>query len=384
MSIIPLPQLLALLCCCGLAAATQGPTDPSTPPNLGPAHFHNLTFDPGTWTLSWACGGHDGAVMWCTVIDHEAGIRRRVRSRGCRCRFQPMELHRGVDLEVAGDKGHAHIQQTLRFENEGVPGSGAENLTCEILAAHFLCCCWAVGPAAPDDIRYSLRVLNTTGHEVASCSALPGTPTTRCQADDLTHLPRLAYVVVTGQSRVGPVRFLDAVVNTKGIERLSPPDHVSASCNFTHCAITWAPPPTWAPMTEQDFRFEIEWKKAEPSSIAQKVVIAGREDNAFAFPSPAPRGRLWVRVRAGDTRSDRWSEWSPALELGSEATTPPRALVLAASSCAALLCALALGAACRRLALSRRLLPPIPGIRDRVSDDERVNSETLRKDLLRP
>lgn len=69
---------------------------------------------------------------------------------------------------------------------------------------------------------------------------------------------------------------------------------------------------------------------------------------------------------------------------GSEATTPPRALVLAASSCAALLCALALGAACRRLALSRRLLPPIPGIRDRVSDDERVNSETLRKDLLRP
>ncbi|EDL84502.1 rCG57255 [Rattus norvegicus] len=72
-------------------------------------------------------------------------------------------------------------------------------------------------------------------------------------------------------------------------------------------------------MTEQDFRFEIEWKKAEPSSIAQKVVIAGREDNAFAFPSPAPRGRLWVRVRAGDTRSDRWSDWSPALELGSEA-----------------------------------------------------------------
>lgn len=178
------------------------------------------------------------------------------------------------------------------------------------------------------------------------------------------------------------MRFLDTVVNTKGIERLGPPGDVSASCNSSHCAITWTPPPTWAPMTAQDFRFEIEWKKAEPSSIAQKVVIEGGEDNAFAFPSPAPRGRLWVRVRAGDTRSDRWSEWSPALELGSEATTPPRALVLAASACAALLCALALVAACRRLALSRRLLPPIPGIPDRVSDDERVNSQTLRKDLL--
>ncbi|XP_063129653.1 granulocyte-macrophage colony-stimulating factor receptor subunit alpha isoform X7 [Rattus norvegicus] len=312
MSIIPLPQLLALLCCCGLAAATQGPTDPSTPPNLGLAHFHNLTFDPGTWTLSWACGGHDGAVMSCTVIDQEAGIRRRVRSRGCRCRFQPMELHRGVDLEVAGDKGHAQVHQTLRFENEGAPGSGAENLTCEILAAHFLCCYWAVGPAAPDDIRYSLRVLNATGHEVASCSAAPGTPPTRCQADDLTHLPRLAYIVVTGQSRTGLVRFLDAVVNTKGIERLGPPDNVSASCNFSHCTITWAPPPTWAPMTEQDFRFEIEWKKAEPSSIAQKA------------RRPQPRRGPWCwRRRAVQPCCVRWHWGRPAGDSRSHAASSP-------------------------------------------------------------
>lgn len=43
-------------------------------------------------------------------------------------------------------------------------------------------------------------------------------------------------------------------------ERLGPPGDVSASCNSSHCAITWAQPPTWAPMTAQDFRFEIEWK----------------------------------------------------------------------------------------------------------------------------
>lgn len=35
--------------------------------------------------------------------------------------------------------------------------------------------------------------------------------------------------------------------------------------------------------------------------------------------------------------------------------------------------------------LDRRLLfPAIPGIKDKVSDNERVNQETLRKDLLQP
>lgn len=37
---------------------------------------------------------------------------------------------------------------------------------------------------------------------------------------------------------------------------------------------------------------------------------------AVTFPSPAPRGRHEVRVRAGDVRSERWSDWSPAHEIG--------------------------------------------------------------------
>lgn len=54
------------------------------------------------------------------------------------------------------------------------------------------------------------------GHEVARCSTSPSDDvTTRCRADDLSLLPRLAYVVVTGSSRTGPVRFLDAVLSTK-------------------------------------------------------------------------------------------------------------------------------------------------------------------------
>ncbi|XP_076781961.1 granulocyte-macrophage colony-stimulating factor receptor subunit alpha-like isoform X2 [Arvicanthis niloticus] len=360
MGVSPLPQLLL---CSALLTAT-------TPLGAGPTF--NLTFDPTTWTLTWEPS--DAVVTSCKVTSPGAGLRRRIMPHSGHCRFHPLELHRGVTLEVNGTVGGAAAHGKLRFLNAGAPGSGAENLTCEIRAARVLRCAWGAGPAAPADVRYSLRVRNASGHEVAHCSAPPGDDViTRCQADDVTQLPDRAYFVVTGSSRSGPVRFLDAMLSTKLIERLSPPGAVSASCNSSHCAVAWAPPPTLADMTAHDFHFE----GPDPSSEPQKVLVTGV--TAVTFPSPAPRGRHEVRVRAGDVRSERWSDWSPAHEIGPDPAPLPAVLLYALPACAALLCALALGAACRRL-----LFPAIPGIKDKVSDNERVNQETLRKDLLQP
>ncbi|XP_076781965.1 granulocyte-macrophage colony-stimulating factor receptor subunit alpha-like isoform X4 [Arvicanthis niloticus] len=327
MGVSPLPQLLL---CSALLTAT-------TPLGAGPTF--NLTFDPTTWTLTWEPS--DAVVTSCKVTSPGAGLRRRIMPHSGHCRFHPLELHRGVTLEVNGTVGGAAAHGKLRFLNAGAPGSGAENLTCEIRAARVLRCAWGAGPAAPADVRYSLRVRNASGHEVAHCSAPPGDDViTRCQADDVTQLPDRAYFVVTGSSRSGPVRFLDAMLSTKliGGRGLGGPD---------------------------------------PSSEPQKVLVTGV--TAVTFPSPAPRGRHEVRVRAGDVRSERWSDWSPAHEIGPDPAPLPAVLLYALPACAALLCALALGAACRRL-----LFPAIPGIKDKVSDNERVNQETLRKDLLQP
>lgn len=73
----------------------------------------------------------------------------------------------------------------------------------------------AVGDVIHDVIT-NAAALRHRGHEVAHCSAPPGGDVvTRCQADDLTQLPGRAYVMVTGSSRSGPVRFLDAMLSTK-------------------------------------------------------------------------------------------------------------------------------------------------------------------------
>ncbi|XP_036017312.1 granulocyte-macrophage colony-stimulating factor receptor subunit alpha isoform X6 [Mus musculus] len=239
---------------------------------------------------------------------------------------------------------------------------------------------------------------------------------TQCIANDLSLLGSEAYLVVTGRSGAGPVRFLDDVVATKALERLGPPRDVTASCNSSHCTVSWAPPSTWASLTARDFQFEVQWQSAEPGSTPRKVLVV--EETRLAFPSPAPHGGHKVKVRAGDTRMKHWGEWSPAHPLGdvwrprplpgrpalrvhceratsgpltspshpteAEDTRVPGALLYAVTACAVLLCALALGVTCRRFEVTRRLFPPIPGIRDKVSDDVRVNPETLRKDLLQP
>ncbi|XP_017173541.1 granulocyte-macrophage colony-stimulating factor receptor subunit alpha isoform X4 [Mus musculus] len=372
MNITPLAQL-ALLFSTLLLPGTQALLAPTTP-DAGSAL--NLTFDPWTRTLTWACDTAAGnvTVTSCTVTSREAGIHRRVSPFGCRCWFRRMmALHHGVTLDVNGTVGGAAAHWRLSFVNEGAAGSGAENLTCEIRAARFLSCAWREGPAAPADVRYSLRVLNSTGHDVARCMADPGDDViTQCIANDLSLLGSEAYLVVTGRSGAGPVRFLDDVVATKALERLGPPRDVTASCNSSHCTVSWAPPSTWASLTARDFQFEVQW---------QVLVV---EETRLAFPSPAPHGGHKVKVRAGDTRMKHWGEWSPAHPLEAEDTRVPGALLYAVTACAVLLCALALGVTCRRFEVTRRLFPPIPGIRDKVSDDVRVNPETLRKDLLQP
>lgn len=123
MNITPLAQL-ALLFSTLLLPGTQALLAPTTP-DAGSAL--NLTFDPWTRTLTWACDTAAGnvTVTSCTVTSREAGIHRRVSPFGCRCWFRRMmALHHGVTLDVNGTVGGAAAHWRLSFVNEG--GQGRE------------------------------------------------------------------------------------------------------------------------------------------------------------------------------------------------------------------------------------------------------------------
>ncbi|KAL1785230.1 granulocyte-macrophage colony-stimulating factor receptor subunit alpha-like [Sigmodon hispidus] len=355
----------------------------------GRASALNVTFDPGTWTLTWSCGGNvTVTVTSCTAIDTKKDgkpRRLKIRSPKCYCQFQPLTLHLGVTLEVNATVNHMPVYEKLSYVNRGVEGSAAQNVTCVIHDASVMTCTWVVGHRAPADVQYFLHIQDTTGHMLTECPTYLGSNVhTGCRLNDLMLLPRHVYVTVTGSSQMGDVMFYDVTLNTKLIELLSPPGDVTVICNSSHCAVTWSQPQTWSHMTFSDFRYEVDIQKqnTEPGSANPKVCISSEEENKYEFPSPEPRQHRVVRVRAGDVRSERWSAWSQPVAFGSEDRGVPQLHVYLTVVTVTLLCTLGLGLACKRFIRIQKLFPQIPEIKDKVTDDDRINPQTLRKDLL--
>ncbi|KAK7795194.1 hypothetical protein U0070_003057 [Myodes glareolus] len=325
----------------------------SRPPAL------NLTFDPGTWTLTWLCSD-DVTVTSCSANQTLHGRLRKQKMKnpsGCRCKFNPLTLHLGVTLKVTATvaEGNVTISERLDYEVPGPLGSEAVNISCEIHDAAAM-----------------------TGRQLPGC---PGGPAPAgCSLHNLTGLPRQLHVTVAGSSRFGAIRPYDLILNTKAIERLSPPLNITGRCNASHCAVSWAPPRTWADMGFNDFRYELDLRHADTNPDAM-VTISSRPENRYEFPSPEPRVGHRVRIRVGDVRSQRWSAWSPPVWFGDVRPAIPRLPIYVIAAAATLICALGLALAWKRFLGRRRLLPRIPEIPDKVSDNALVNSEMLRKDL---
>ncbi|XP_057610842.1 granulocyte-macrophage colony-stimulating factor receptor subunit alpha-like [Chionomys nivalis] len=357
---------------------TDGPAPEVPPPPTSSAL--NLTFDPGTWTLTWLCS-HDITVTSCYVNFTLQGRPRRRRMQntlGCRCQFSPLTLHLGVTLGVNATAGNVTLHERLDYIVPGPPGSEAVNVSCEIRDATAMMCAWEAGPLAPPDANYFLVLRNATGHELPGCRSGPAP--FGCRIDDLTGLPDLLHVTVAGSSQSGgALRAYDVILKTKAIERLSAPHNITGSCNASHCAVSWAPPRTWATMVFADFRYELDLRHTD-TDPDDTVTVSSRPENRFEFPSPEPREGHMVRVRAGDVRSKRWSAWSQWVKFGAARPAVPRLPVYIIVMAVTLTCALGLALAWRRF-IWHRLLPRIPDIQDKVNDNASVNPQTLRKDL---
>lgn len=144
----------------GDSAVTDGPAPEVPPPPPLPPSALNLTFEPGTWTLTWPCS-RDITVTSCSATVTAQGRPRRQRKQvggasgdvilsqgggaslpclgpggggtsgdvvfrqnplGCRCRFRPLTLHLGVTLEVnATTAGNITISDRLDY---ALPGEG--------------------------------------------------------------------------------------------------------------------------------------------------------------------------------------------------------------------------------------------------------------------
>ncbi|KAM6141166.1 granulocyte-macrophage colony-stimulating factor receptor subunit alpha-like [Erethizon dorsatum] len=356
-----LPAVLLLPLCLGPAVLlAMERTD------LEPALRLNVTFNSESRTLSWNCLENATNIRCKMIRKKMEPTEIRLRGEACMYTFDYILLHTGVTFEVHATVQGRSIWGELQYHNPGLEGTAARGLSCFIYDASSLNCTWARGLAAPRDVQYFLFIANTKTHIQKECPlyTLDEGTHTGCDLRDLSLLGFNNYFLLNGTSTGTPIQFFDSIWNTKEIEQLSPPDNVTVYCNVSHCRVRWRRPRTWSTLSYKDFQYQLD--------IQRWVDIAGQVENEFCFPSPEPRARHQVRVRAVDARGGLWSAWSRPAEFGSDTWEPEALRLYVPVVLSTLVCALVLGFLFKRFLGVRSLCPRIPQVKDKVSDADGV------------
>nr|XP_017504001.2 granulocyte-macrophage colony-stimulating factor receptor subunit alpha isoform X2 [Manis javanica] len=340
-----------------------------------------MKFDPRRMTLTWDCQ-ENATYVECVMFHKEKGpITIMLTDKECRCKFPDSSLHGGVTLMVTANISQRLISEKLVYPNPGEEGTAAQNFSCSIYNAYFMNCTWAKGQAAPDDVQYFLYIRDSRRkierecpHYVEDLKIHVG-----CHLKDLSGLTFHNYFLVNGTSQRTRIQFFDSILSLKAIERYSPPHNVTVHCNGSHCLIRWEKPRTLQSLTGWEFQYQLDIQRQSTTQHSgnQLIEVSGDAENKYNFPSPQPRGKHAVRVRTSDSRIQQWSAWSRPVEFGSEETEASLVHVYVLVVLGTLACALLLGCLLKRVIGKYKLFPPIPRIKDKLTDNHQSDQQMI-------
>uniref|UniRef100_A0A8C5YW16 Fibronectin type-III domain-containing protein n=1 Tax=Marmota marmota marmota TaxID=9994 RepID=A0A8C5YW16_MARMA len=387
---------------------TQELTDAPSPSSPTPGL--DLEFDPRTMTLRWNCQ-ENATRATCRLSHREMGdIKVNAEAESCQCTFTRVALHGGATLKVSTTVDGAPVQEELPFSNPGgqtawgppcppcrhpgekndtdplfpgAEGTAARNFSCAIYNAAFMNCTWAPGPAAPSDVQYSLYMrqlkANSESNETECPHYTPDSGTHRgCHLRDISKLKYRTFFLVNGTSWGTEIQFFDLILSTREMEQISPPDNISVQCNASHCVLQWNQPRTKTYLTYLDFQYQlgIRTQNTERARGDNSVInVSGEVHNLYHLPSPEPRGPHSLRIRAADSRGGPWGHWSRPVEFGSRGQEGGLLHVYLLVVLGTLVCALVLGFLLNRSHGLRRLFPPIPQVKDKVTPNDQVDHQ---------
>ncbi|XP_019679058.2 granulocyte-macrophage colony-stimulating factor receptor subunit alpha isoform X1 [Felis catus] len=341
----------------------------------------NMKFDRRTMELSWDCK-ENTTYLECVMIHKEKGeIRKKPKNKDCHCNFSHDSLHGGVTFVVKVNSTQGPIPEKLVYANPGGEGTAAQNFSCFIYNVNFMNCTWAKGRAAPDDVQYFLYIQDFKEKRERECPHYVTDSGTHvgCHLHDLSGLTFRNYFLVNGTSRETAVQFFDTILSLKKIEIYSPPNNVSVDCNPSHCQILWDPPRTRHPSSAWDFNYQLRIQKQNNKEHAgnQLIDVTGKSENKYNFPSPEPRPKHTVTIRASDARGQHWSAWSQPVEFGSTQATASFVHVYVLVVLGTFVCALILSCLVKRLFASETLFPRIPHIKDKWSENVHTDHQII-------
>uniref|UniRef100_A0A8D1LJK6 Interleukin-3 receptor subunit alpha n=1 Tax=Sus scrofa TaxID=9823 RepID=A0A8D1LJK6_PIG len=393
------------------------------------APIRNLRIEPESGRLSWDLHGNVSEIT--CYINSKREKRKAQNNRYCAVQPIPCSVTNYTVSVNQGPPFSTFSTWLLYPEPEGNPKAAA-NLTCWIHDVHFLTCRWARGRAAPPDVRYRLYLENPLSHQMWECvhdEADPRGTHFQCRFD-ISALPdklgRLARFLVNGStssgsripcseltsqlSPMGPhpqpmdvprlgvesglqlpahptataTRHLSVLCNLhrssgqhqictprmeardRGLEWeypkiLTAPNITNSWCNQSYAIMRWSVQSNF----NFHFKYEVQIQKGEDQAYSQEV-----ERNSLWLYNP---GTYTVKIRAKDASFNLpWGDWSAPQRFvcdGEKGTVLPAWLT---SLLIALGMLLALGLVlllCRRFSVRQRLLPPIPHLKDPISDN---------------
>ncbi|XP_070113998.1 interleukin-3 receptor subunit alpha isoform X2 [Equus caballus] len=325
--------------------------DPSPP-------IRNVRMEPESQRLTWDLHGNVSGIECSQSLEYNVTARKNQY-----CQFPVLPSCGSKNYTVFVTGGQPFSTSIGYPEPEGNPGAAAQNLTCWVHDVDFLTCRWAVGSAAPRDVQYHLHVgeaRTSEGRECPGYTADERGTHVRCRFDDLSGFSNGLYRFrVRGTSRASGIPCSEMFEQLSRIERLSPPN-ITGWCNKTYSLLEWE----MSSRFSWKFTYELEIQQgAGPADLVQDF------ETFYGMPNP---GTYTVRIRARGYFTGIVSEWSaPKNFVCDPEEEGARLRVRLTASLTALGPLLALGLLvliCRKYSLMRKIFPPIPHMKDPLSD----------------
>uniref|UniRef100_A0A2K6EVM5 Colony stimulating factor 2 receptor subunit alpha n=1 Tax=Propithecus coquereli TaxID=379532 RepID=A0A2K6EVM5_PROCO len=340
------------------------------PPTPDPEPSLNVKFDPRTMTLAWDCKENTTSGRCTMLLKEEDRVVKKPRKKECWCNFEDTPLHRGVLLEVQVNTSERSFREKVLYSNPGGEGTAARNFSCVIYDVDFMNCSWAKGAAAPGDVQYFLYIRDSKRKRERECPRYVQHLGTHvgCHLRNLSGLTFRNYFLLNGTSRTVGIQFFDSILSTKEIERYSPPANISVLCNASHCVIRWDKPRTRRALSHSEFQYQLDIQRKVILTQPDTIDVSGDLENQYHFPSSEPRATHVVRIRAADARIPDWSPWSRPVEFGERVGRH------VGKGCVRLVGSgvFTLSLCLRRFLGVHRLFPPIPQIKDKLSENHQV------------
>ncbi|XP_038613314.1 granulocyte-macrophage colony-stimulating factor receptor subunit alpha-like isoform X2 [Tachyglossus aculeatus] len=179
------------------------------------------------------------------------------------------------------------------------------------------------------------------------------------------------------------IKFMDEY------EIFNPPRNITVNCSESSCLITWHEPESRRALQSYYFNYEISIQKKVGDSFEKVVTLTQSNhhtDSFYTYNNYDPRSKYTLQVRAVYDRSPQvMGLWSEPLEFGSgkEAGSPWLVWMLVVFG--SLVFALGILCLWKRLIVLKGLFPPIPQIKDKISDfAQPQNSHIIWEEFKQP